>query len=97
VSIDVVGLYTNIPTEEGIEAMRKTLEARKDKTVSTNTLIKLLEHVLKLNIFEFNSELYIQNIGTARGTKAAPTVANIFMAQINEKKIQSVQSLTTRV
>ena len=85
ISIDVVGLYTNIPTEEAIEAMRKTLETRKDKTVSTNTLIELLEHVLRLNIFEFNSELYIQNIGTAMGTKAAPTIANIFMAEMDEK------------
>ncbi len=81
----MVGLYTNIPTEEAIEAMRKTLETRKDKTVSTNTLIELLEHVLRLNIFEFNSELYIQNIGTAMGTKAAPTIANIFMAEMDEK------------
>jgi hypothetical protein len=85
VSIDVVGLYTNIPTEEGIEAMRKTLETRKDKSINTNTIIELLEHVLKLNIFEFNSELYIQNIGTAMGTKAAPTIANIFMAEMDEK------------
>ena len=85
ISIDVVGLYTNIPTEEAIEAMRKTLETRTDKTVSTNTLIELLEHVLRLNIFEFNSELYIQNIGTAMGTKAAPTIANIFMAEMDEK------------
>ena len=83
VSIDVVGLYTNIPTDEGIEAMRKMLETRKDKTVKTSTLTELLEHVLKLNIFEFNSELCIQNIGTAMGTKAAPTIANIFEDEID--------------
>ena len=85
VSIDVVGLYSNIPTEEGISAMKRALETRPDKTVSTTTIVKLLTHVLKLNIFEFNSDLYIQNIGTAMGTKAAPTIANIFMAEIDEK------------
>jgi hypothetical protein len=59
VSIDVVGLYSNIPTEEGISAMRKALDTRKDKTVSTPTIIDMLSHVLKLNIFEFDTELYI--------------------------------------
>jgi hypothetical protein len=35
-SIDVVGLYSNIPTEEGISAMRKALDTRPDKKVTTN-------------------------------------------------------------
>jgi hypothetical protein len=82
----VVGLYINIPKEEGIEAMGKALDTRADKTASTNTFTELLEHVLKLNIFEFYSELYIQNIGTVIEMKAAPTIANIFMAEIDEKK-----------
>jgi hypothetical protein len=85
VSIDVVGLYSNIPTEEGIAAMRRALDTRQDKTIATNTIIEMLDHVLKLNIFEFNSELYIQNVGTAMGTKAAPTIANIFMSEIDIK------------
>jgi hypothetical protein len=79
-----VGLYTNIPTEEGIAAMRRALDTRQDKSVTTHTLIEMLSHVLELNIFEFNNELYIQNIGTAMGTKAAPTIANIFMSEIDE-------------
>jgi hypothetical protein len=83
VSIDVVGLYSNIPTEEGIAAMRRALDTRQDKTVSTPTIINLLSHVLQMNIFEFNTDLYIQNVGTAMGTIAAPTIANIFMAEID--------------
>jgi len=35
--------------------------------------------VLSLNIFQFNSELFQQVIGTAICTRAAPTYANIFM------------------
>jgi hypothetical protein len=85
VSIDVVGLYSNIPTDEGILAMKRALNTRQDKTVSTDTLIELLDHVLRLNIFLFNSDLFIQNIGTAMGTKAAPTIANIFMAEVDVK------------
>jgi hypothetical protein len=58
VSIDVVGLYSNIPTEEGIMAMRRALDTRQERTVSTDTFVELLDHVLRLNIFEFNSDLF---------------------------------------
>ena len=38
VTIDVVGLYPSIPHEEGLEAMKKALEKRTDKKVSTESL-----------------------------------------------------------
>ena len=38
-TIDVVGLYPNIPHEDGLVAMRKVLDAREDKTVSRQTLL----------------------------------------------------------
>ena len=51
-TVDVVGLYPNIPHEEGLIAIRKALDTRKGKTISTDSLIKLAEYVLKNNIFE---------------------------------------------
>ena len=41
VSIDVVGLYSNIPHQEGINCMREALNTRSDQSVSTNFLITL--------------------------------------------------------
>jgi hypothetical protein len=79
VSIDVVGLYTNIPHDEGLVTFRKALEKREDKAVTTDLLVEMLSIVLKTNIFEFNEELFLQKIGTAMGTRVAPTYANIFM------------------
>lgn len=46
------------------------------------SLLKLLEHVLKLNNAMFNGEHYIQISGTAMGTKMAPSYANIFMGRL---------------
>ena len=80
-TIDVVGLYTNIPIEDGLEAVRDALEEREDKSVSTEFLVRLLEIVLKNNIFEFNQQLFQQLIGTAMGTKCAPNYSNLFMAK----------------
>ena len=46
VSIDVVGLYPNIPHEEGLSALRNALEKREDKSVPTDLLVEN-------NIFEY--------------------------------------------
>ena len=61
--------------------MREALYSRNNPKVPTEYIIRLLEVVLKHNIFEFNKELFIQLIGTAMGSRPAPSYANLFMAQ----------------
>ena len=46
VSIDVSALYTNIPQDEGIEAVREALLERNNPEVPTDFLIRLLEIIL---------------------------------------------------
>ena len=53
-TIDVVGLYPNITHDEGLIALRKSLESREDKTISIDSLMDLADCVLKNNIFEHN-------------------------------------------
>ena len=53
-TMDIVGLYPNIPHDEGLSALRKRLNERDKKDVSTDTLVELAELVLKNNIFNFN-------------------------------------------
>ena len=78
---DVVGLFTNIPQEDGTEATREALDERVNKSVPTNLIERLLELVLKYNIFEFDSKLYRQDIGTSMGTKPAPDYSNTVLAR----------------
>ena len=68
VTMDVSALYTNIPQDDGIESVRKLLDERSNKKIPTGFLTRLLEIVLKYNIFEFNQELHQQLIGTVMGT-----------------------------
>ena len=42
-TIDVVGLYPNILHDEWLIAMKKALDLRKDKIISTESLIELEE------------------------------------------------------
>ena len=62
-TMDVVGLYPNIPHEEGLSALRKRLETRKEKYVSTDTIIDLAEVVFRNNIFTFEKKTLEQNTG----------------------------------
>ena len=87
-TIDVVGLYPNIPHEEGLASLRKFLDARTEKKVTTETLLELAEIVLKNNIFQFNEKTLKQLRGTAIGTKFAPPYAIIFMADLGEKILE---------
>jgi hypothetical protein len=85
--MDVTSLYTNIPHDEGIEACREVWNNRISQRPSIESLIQLLEHVLKFNNFVFNGEYYLQISGTAMGTKMAPSYANIFMGRLERRHL----------
>ena len=53
-AINIVSLYPNIMYDEKLIAIRKALDLRKDKRISTKLLSELAECVLKNNIFELN-------------------------------------------
>ena len=89
VTFDVVVLYPNIPHEEGIEIMKTFLNERDNKPVSTESLCDLAKLILKENYFELGDEVCRQILGTAIGTKFAPTYANIFMAGLERKIFES--------
>ena len=55
-TIDVVGLYPNIPCEEVLASLRRFLDARMEEKVTTETLVELAEIVLKNNIFQLNEK-----------------------------------------
>ena len=88
VSMDVVALYPNVPWEEGLVALQAAGERRSDKSVRTDFLVRLMTVVLGSNIFEFRDKLYLQREGTAIGTRAAPTFANLFMGWWENKMQQ---------
>ena len=81
-TIDVVCLYPNIPHDEGLAFLKEFLDSRIDKEVTTDTLIELVEPVLKKNIFEFSDKTYKQIRETAIGTKFAPPCTVLFMAPL---------------
>ena len=88
-SIDIKSFYTNILLREGLKAFKENLEKRTDKSIPSEYLIKLLNLVMKCNIFKFNEEFWIQLIGTSMGTRVAPTYANIFMGRLEKEMLHN--------
>ena len=84
--MDVSALYTNIPNDEGIEAVKNSLK-ESTSTSLLNVITTFLTLILTLNNFIFSGIHYLQTKGCAMGTKCAPTYANIFMGEFEEKYI----------
>ena len=70
--------------------LKKALGKRRNKTVSTESLIELVELVLTNNYFEFNDRFRKQKEDTTIGTKLAPSYAIIFMAALEKEILGSL-------
>ena len=64
-TIDVVGLYPNIPHGEGLVFLYKFLETRENKKISIDILAELVEIVLKNNAFKFDEKIFKEKCGIA--------------------------------
>ena len=88
VSFDVVSLYTSIPHDLGLTAVKYWVENHKTslhRPYSTEFILEAVELVLKENTFQFNNKHYQQIQGTAMGTKMAPTYATLLMGRLDTK------------
>ena len=92
-TIDVKSLYLNIPHKDGVKAVLNRLyctqELADQMTIPPDTMTDLLRIVLEQNYFQFADRMYHQIRGTAMGTKMAPSYANIFMAELEEKLLDN--------
>ena len=90
VTVDVSGLYTNIPgdgDDGGLQAFEKALNNRSDRSIPTEFLMTLLSLVLGGNYFEFDQKIYKQLIGTAMGTRVTCSYACLFMSWLESTRL----------
>ena len=85
-TLDITSLYTNIPHNEGTQAIKGFLTIHRDTNVLPHNsyIIELLEVVLTNNYFDFHGKHYHQKSGTTMGTKLAPSYANLFMTKFEQ-------------
>lgn len=96
ISFDVKSLFPSIPTEEVLMILKKRLE--KDEKLKNRTnlnvedILEITSFCLKKTYFQFNGKIYQQLDGLAMGSPLSPTLANLFMDDL-EKKILDNQSI----
>ncbi|CAJ0952396.1 unnamed protein product [Ranitomeya imitator] len=83
--MDVKSLYSNIPHQDGLNACKFFLE---NTGTDANSVVKLIKFILTHNYFEFD-KIYLQETGTAMGSKMAPQYANLFMAKLESDLLSS--------
>ena len=81
-TMDITSLYTVIPNNEGLHALKYFLKQHLIQKPRSETLLRLAELVLTFNCFSFRDNYYKQMNGVAMGTKMGPSYANLFVGCI---------------
>ena len=92
-SFDVTSLYTNIPHDLGLTAVKYWIQEKRDEIDSrfeTNFILEATKIVLKENTFYFDGNNYRQINGTAMETKVAPTYANLVMGYLEQQMYRQI-------
>ncbi|XP_077339255.1 uncharacterized protein LOC143983433 [Lithobates pipiens] len=82
VAIDVEALYSSIPHNCGVEAIRNLLQTSGKYACEVNEfIVNGLNYILHHNFFLFNNSHYLQVQGVAMGTCCAPAYANLYLGE----------------
>ena len=87
ISCDIVSLYTSIPSELGLKALKYWIDKFRDEIpsrYSTQFILELAEFVLTNNYFLFDGEMYHQLIGVSMGTIFAPPYSCLSVGFLEE-------------
>jgi hypothetical protein len=89
-SADAKSMYTNIDSTTGLLTFQHFLEENSNKISAdfpTSLFLKILEIVMRNNIFTFSDTYWLQLAGTAMGTPAACAYATITFGHLENTKI----------
>ena len=92
--MDITSLYTVIPNDEGLRALKHFFDQRTVKEPSSETLLRLAELVLTLNCFSFGGNYYKQTNGVAMGTKMVLSNINFLVNTTAQNLISTAVTLT---
>lgn len=94
VSFDVTNLYSNIPHNLGLVAIEYWIDKFPNLLnlrFKKEFVLKSLQLILENNFMHFDDMIYRQKLGTAMGTKVAPTYATLVLGYLEEKLYSSVK------
>lgn len=90
-SLDVVSLFTNVPSDLVIESIE-----RRWNDISAGTAIPKEEFIVSINFvldstyFGYNGRIYKQIFGTPMGSPLSPIIADIVLQDIEERALNTL-------
>lgn len=90
VTMDVTALFTNTSQEEGAKAAEEALTEEAHIKVTPQFIVRNLGLIQEYNIFEFDGQLWQQQVGSGMGQQHVPPYENIFMARRIDNKIEEL-------
>ena len=97
VSYDVVSLFTCIPIEGAVSAVRELLEKDTElhtrTAMSVNQICRLVEMCLSCSYFLCDGKYYKQKHGCAMGSPLSPIVVNIYMERFEQLALRTYQGI----
>jgi hypothetical protein len=88
VTADIASLYTNIDTKLGLNLVREFLSEQKVNEDLAKLIMELIEFVMLNSYLSHQGRIFHQIDGTAMGTAAAPTYANIVVYMLERSIVK---------
>lgn len=100
-SFDVKALFTNVPVQGAISAIRKVVDCIDDADLPLpkTEYMEMVKLCLNFGCFSFNGEEYVQKSGLAMGSPLSPVAACLYMEALEDSdffKIMGSDSLWLR-
>ena len=90
-SLDVISLFTNIPTDKAIESITNKWEKISQHThLPLESFIQAIQFIFDSTYFTFNKTIYKQIFGTPMGSPLSPIIADIVMQELESRAIEEI-------
>jgi len=92
VSLDVISLFTNVPTNlifDSVSSRWNHISPNCD--IPRDEFLSALKFILESSFFTFNNIIYKQSFGTPMGSPLSPTVADIVLQDLENKVLASLK------
>ena len=91
-SFDVKSLFTNVPVDGAIQAIRKVVDIIDERNlpVPKSQYLELISLCMSFNSFVFDGQEYVQNSGLAMGSPLSPVAACFYMECLEEDRFHEI-------
>jgi len=90
-SLDVVSLFTNVPTELAVNSIHKRWNLISQHcNIPRDEFVGAVRFVLDSTFFKFDNQYYKQNFGTPMGSPLSPVIADLVMQDLENEVLETI-------